>query len=555
VKSRLEGANIGRDCVDISRRTAITATAGLAAMTSASGIWAATTSQQTPPVETAAGKVRGLRSGTISRFLGIPYGADTGPRRFQTAGAPTPWAGVRDCFAFGAQAPQGQLGIAGLNMTGAAPSPVAREVMAIFANSSDRVPESEECLFLNVYTPALSRGGKRPVFVWLHGGGFALGSGGTAAYDGSNLARRGDAVVVTINHRLNAMGYLYLGAFHEDFADSGNVGQLDIVLALQWVRDNIAAFGGDPGNVTIFGESGGGAKVGTLMGMVPAKGLFHKAVQQSGAAVTMAEKAEAIQVAERTLAALGIAPGDVHKLQNLPAKQIIAAASAVRLPTGARSLVPVVDGRSLPAHPFSPQASELSRDVPLIIGTTKDEWTMFMATDPAFGTMTQEQARQRFKMMAGPRADAAFEFYRKARPSDPPTYWVTALMTDQAMRTNSILEADRKAAQGGAPIYMYRLDWEAPILNKALRSPHGLDVPLVFDNVTGGGIIGDGVEAKQLANVVSQAWVNFARTGNPSTRTLRWPRYTVPKRETMIFDLPSRVVSDPDRASREFWSA
>ena len=214
--------------------------------------------------------------------------------------------------------------------------------------------------------------------------------------------RRGDVVVVTLNHRLNAMGYLYLGAFHEDFADSGNVGQLDIVLALQWVRANIASFGGDPDKVTIFGESGGGAKVGTLVGMPPGKGLFHRAIQQSGAAVTMVDRSDAVELAERTLAALGIAAADVHKLQSLDFRKVVAAASAIQLrPTESqrarRTLAPVVDGRSLPAHPFDPAATEVSRDVPLIIGTNKDEATLFVATDPAFGRMTEDQARALFR--------------------------------------------------------------------------------------------------------------------------------------------------------------
>jgi para-nitrobenzyl esterase len=380
-----------------------------------------------------------------------------------------------------------------------------------------------------------------------------MGSGSTPAYDGSFLCRRGDVVVVSINHRLTAAGYLYLGAFHDDFADSGMAGQLDIVLALQWVRDNIAQFGGDPASVTIFGESGGGAKVGTMMGMPPAKGLFHKAIQQSGAAVTMIDKPDAVELAERTLAALGVAKGDVHRLQTMDLRKIIAAASAIRLPGGRRTLAPVVDGRSLPAHPFSPQASALSRDVPLIIGTNKDEMTLFMAADPAFGTMTAEQARARFAM-AGPRAEAAFDLYRKLRPQDPPTYWVTSLMTDMSMRSTSILEADRKAAQGGAPVFMYRVDWEAPMLDHALRSPHGIEVPLVFDNVVGANFVGDGPEPKRLAALMSQAWINFARTGNPSQKQLAWPRYDTRARETMIFDVPPRVAADPDRVTRSFWN-
>jgi para-nitrobenzyl esterase len=508
---------------------------------------AAQAGEQTAPVETTTGKVRGLRANGASKFLGIPYGSDTGKHRFQPARAPTPWAGVRDCLAVGSRAPQPAMsGATGANSF----------ILSLFG-SGVAEPESEDCLFLNVYTSDASRRRKRPVMVWLHGGGFAQGSGGTAAYDGSALVRRGDVVVVTLNHRLNAMGYLYLGDLHPDFADSGNVGQLDIILALRWVRDNIAAFGGDPGNVTIFGESGGGAKVGTLLGMPPAQGLFHKAIQESGPVLSMVERADAAQHAEATLTELGIANADVHKLQTMDPKQIIAAATkAQQAVRGRRSLAPVVDGRSLPAHPFEPKATELSRNVPLIIGTCKDEQTLFLAGDPLFGKFTEEQARQRFAAQARDKADAAFQFYRKIRPSDAPTYWVAAMATDMGTWSNSIRQAERKVAQKAAPVYMFRLDWETPVLNGILRAPHGLDTALVFDNADlGTGMLGTGPEPKKLGADMSQAWINFARTGDPSRQGLTWPRYDTATRKTMIFNVPSHVVADPDRDRRLFWMA
>jgi para-nitrobenzyl esterase len=500
-----------------------------------------------------------MRADGVSRFLGIPYGADTTSRRFQPAGAPKTWTGVRDCFTFGPMAPQGSLNFGA--MSGASsgpPTAVAQVITAIFTSGAAGPPESENCLTLNVYTPDASPARKRPVMVWLHGGGFAVGTASTANYDGGGLCRRGDIVVVTVNHRLNALGYLYLGALHDDFADSGNVGQLDIVLALEWVRDNIAAFGGDPHNVTIFGESGGGSKVGTLLGMRPAKGLFHKAIQQSGPVVKLVEKTDAEEIAERTLASLGMAKADVHKLQTMDYKDVIKAATAVRLPGSAgavnRGLAPCVDGRSVPAHPFDPVATDISRDVPLIIGTNKDEMTLMMG----IGKMTEQQARQRFAMMLGPeRGSAAFEMYRKLKPADQPTYWVTSMATDQIMRGNSIIEAERKAAQKAAPVFMYRFDWESPVADGALRAFHGIEVPFVFDNGTGSdnGTAGNGAQREALTTDVSGAWIAFAHTGNPSRKGLQWPRYDANSRTTMIFNTPSKAVSDPDRESRLFWTA
>ncbi len=516
--------------------------------------------EQTPPIEIRTGKVRGMRKDGVSSFLGIPFGSDTGMHRFQQVGAPRAWTDVRDCFAFGAQAPQGQLNIGNSRVGPDTNSEFMQKIAAIFRSSmaAQTLSESENCLFLNVYTPDASRARKRPVMVWLHGGGFALGSGGNPGYDGRALCRRGDVVVVILNHRLNALGYLYLGALHDDFGDSGNVGQLDIVLALQWVRDNIAFFGGDPANVTIFGESGGGSKVGTLLAMPLARGLFHKAIVQSGPAVRMVEKSDAEEIADRTLTALGVARADVHKLQSMDRKAVIDAASAVQLPGSGltkRSLAPVVDGRSLPADPFHPHATEVSRDIPLIIGTTKDEGTLFTAVDPDFGKMTPEQVRQQFNAMLDGIGDAAFELYRAHRPNDQPTYWLTALMTDLMMRNDSIRMAERKAAQRAAPVFMYRLDWETPVMNGALKSTHGLDIPLTFDNTDKSpGMVGTGPEPKKLAAAMAQAWVNFARTGNPSQEGLAWPEYEAQARKTMIFDVNSRTVSDPDRETREFWA-
>jgi para-nitrobenzyl esterase len=410
-----------------------------------------------------------------------------------------------------------------------------------------------------VYTPQATTRVQRPVMVWLHGGGFSMGSAGNSQYDGSALCRRGDVVVVTLNHRLSALGYLYLGAFHDDFADSGNVGQLDIILAFKWVQQNITAFGGDCGNVTLFGESGGGAKIGALMAMPAARGLFHKAIIQSGPSARMVEKAEAITVAERALSTLGVPKSDVHKLSTMDLTPLIKAASAAQKPSNGivkGALAPVVDGRSLVSHPFDPQASECMRDVPLLIGTNKDEWTLMTAIEPDFGTMSVDQARKRFVRALGERGAAAFDFYRSLTPDDQPTYWVTDMMTDLMMRTETIEMAERKAEQDAAPIFMYRLDWRSPVLDGALRSPHCLDVPLVFENLEQTPqLLGGGSEPRMLAATMAQSWVNFARGGNPSHATLAWPRYEKDGRQTMIFDSESRIVSDPESVRRQYWSA
>ena len=515
----------------------------------------------TAAVETTYGKVRGVRSGSTLSFFGIPYGSDTSNHRFQPASAPAVWTGVRDCLSWGNIAPQGSLNMGGQRM-GPGVNPEALKVITAIFRSGMNVPlvESEDCLALNVFTPEASSARKRPVMVWLHGGGFALGSANNPQYDGGALARRGDVVVVSINHRLNALGYLYLGALHDDFADSGNVGQIDIVLALKWVRDNIEAFGGDPHNVTIFGESGGGSKVGCLLAMPPANGLFHKAIEQSGPAVHMVEKADATEIAERTLVALGVAKGDVHKLQTMDRKVVINAASAVNLPNGGgglsrKTLAPCVDGRSLPRHPYDPDAPAQSRNIPLMIGTVRDEQTLFMMIDPLFGKFTADQAHERFKQVLGAKGDAAFALYRAQRPTDAPTYWVVDLMTDLTFRNGSIQMAERKAKQGGAPAFMYRLDFEPPIAGGILRAPHGLDTAMAFDNVSAApAMYGDGKAAQVIADHMATAWINFARTGNPSQPGLAWPRYDAKTRKTMIFNVASKVVSDPDKARREFWT-
>jgi para-nitrobenzyl esterase len=287
--------------------------------------------------------------------------------------------------------------------------------------------------------------------------------------------------------------------------------------------------------------------------------LFHKAIEQSGPAVRMCDRDDAAALTERTLAALGVARADVHKMQSLEIGAIIQAATKAQIGnplSGRRELAPTVDGRTLPAHPFDPAATEVSRNIPLVIGCTKDETTMFLAFDPLFGHMSAEQARQRFDSMAGPRAAQAFHLYSTRRPNDPPTYWVTSFQTDQAMWSGSVIEAERKSAQNAAPVFLYRVDFHTTLANGVLRATHGTEMPFVFRKLDAfGGMDGDGPTARVLMDQVSQAWINFVRLGNPSLKGLDWPRYDPVQRRTMIIDSHLRVESDPDRDIREFWSS
>src|SRR5579885_2670928 len=354
-------------------------------------------------VETTAGKVRGATVDAIHGFKGIPYGAPTGGRnRFRPPRKPEPWAGVRDALAYGFSSPQPTMGMSGLQ--------------TIIGGQPRQEPESEDCLYLNVWTPALGDGGKRPVLFWCHGGGFTMGSGSAGFYHGRNLARRGDVVVVTVNHRLGPLGYCYLGDLAgEDYALSGNAGMLDLVAALEWVRDNIAAFGGDPGTVTIFGESGGGAKVSALMAMPSAIGLFHRAIVQSGPGIRLTLPERATTNAEKLLKELDISAREPKQLSSLTTEQIFAA-NARAHPDGRLGWAPVLDSYVLPQHPFEPAAPAISANIPLMIGTNKDEATAFFLADAEVSSLDEAGLRKRVQPYAKERTDALIATYRHACP-------------------------------------------------------------------------------------------------------------------------------------------
>jgi para-nitrobenzyl esterase len=485
-----------------------------------------------PIAETRHGRVRGAVEQGIAVFKGISYGAPTGgANRFMPPRPPAPWSGVRDALAYGDQCPQ----------------VAAAATTKLFA--SWRVPtgESEDCLVLNVWTPSLDDGKPRPVMVWFHGGGFSSLNGSSRAYDGVRLAKRGDVVVVTLNHRLNIFGYLHLaGLGSTKFAPGSNCGQLDLIAALEWVRDNIAGFGGDPGNVTIFGESGGGAKVCTIMAMPAAKGLFHRAAVQSGPLVKGVPPAVATETAKAVLEALKLGPDRLDELQALSTAQILDAYKQVAAAGRMRTFGPVTDGASLPRDPFEPDASPLAAEIPLIIGSNKDEMTLFTANPALFELDWANLPAALDGPLHGGDVSATVAGFRQERPDASASDIYFAITTGLFLGANSTRIAERKAAQGAAPCYYYIVDWETPVDGGKWRSPHAVEIPMVFDTIGySAAMVGEGSEAQAMADQLSPAWIAFARTGNPNAPGLaEWPAYDLERRQTMVFDLESRAVGD-----------
>ena len=532
-------------------------------------------------VETRGGKLRGRVIDGIHTFKGIPYAASTaGTNRFKPPAPLKPWAGLRDAFELTAQCPQPT----DTNFSGADPA-FERFIEGAFEPSPGRF--SEDCLALNVWTAALDSG-RRPVMVWLHGGGFEMGSGGAPWSDGAALCRTGDVVVVTLNHRLNVLGYLHLSELAgQEFAAAGNAGMLDIVAALQWVRDNIEMFGGDPGNVTIFGCSGGGTKVNTLLAMPCAAGLFHKAIVQSSYTLRLLRSDEATHVAERVLAALGldVRPGNMgmERLASISVEQLLAAMATVKaeaavapdLSVFARvGFAPVVDGNFLPRQAFDAeidaemdaqkdaQGISTLRDVPMIVGSNADETTMLLGgADPSLFTLDETRMRagvEKFTGLGAGDARRLVEIYRRHDPGASPAEVYFSATSDHMFRMDAIRQSEWQARRGGAPVYMYLFTWKAPAMGGRYKAAHGIDVPLVFGNADRAqGFGGSGEERGALADKVSQAWVSFARSGHPGhvgpPESLEWQPYTLDSRATMIFDTTCRVAFDPGAEVRRFY--
>jgi para-nitrobenzyl esterase len=519
-------------------RRAVLAGASLAMGGLTLGATPARAAADRPLAATTSGKVRGAWNREVAVFKGVPYGASTaGTGRFKPPQPVASWTGIRDALAFGASSPQGQ--------------PAASAAAGRPRSSLNDQPISDDCLFLNVWSRGLGDGKRRPVMVWLHGGGFSAGTGSWPSTDGTRLAERGDVVVVTLNHRLSAFGFLYLAELGgAPFADSGNAGMLDIVQALQWVKQNIAAFGGDPGNVTIFGESGGGAKVSVLMGMPAAKGLFHRAIIQSGAHLTGLGRDEATENARLVMKALDLAPGDVGKLQDAPVDALLGAIIAAQRTPGRTpaSFSPVTDGRTLPAHPWLDGPPAISATIPVLIGSTRTETTLLVgAADPS--TFDLDAATLRTKLaswLKGADMEAVIAAFQKADPKATPSDLFFAITTDLRVRKQSWALADRKASQRAAPVWMYELHFDQ---SAKMRSPHAMDVPLVFDNPPAGAVPG----TVEVAAAMASSWIAFARDGDPNNAAVpRWPAYTAADHTAMLFEPRPRLAHnwrDDERAA------
>jgi para-nitrobenzyl esterase len=485
-------------------------------------------------VETHRGKVRGSVDDGIKVFKGIRYAATTeGLNRFRPPKPANTWPDVRDALAYGPMCPQ-----------------VGVERAGYTASWTYDKDAGEDCLVLNVWTPALHDQRRRPVMVWLHGGGFSAGSGSRNVFEGTRLCQRGNVVVVTLNHRLNVFGFLYLGHLGgAEYAESGNAGMLDLVAALHWVHDNISAFGGDPGNVTIFGQSGGAAKVSILMAMPQARGLFHKAIVESGSQLDGLTPDEATKYALTFLAAVDVKPTELVRLAKLPTDALVAGLNKIMSAPGPKpNYSPVVDGIVLPKAPWQPDGPAVSAGVPMIIGSTRTETTALLgANHPEYFTLDEASLT---RSLTGwipdkdiPRVIAGF---RRSMPAASPSELFFAITTDRRVRQQAWAQAERKAAQGGAPVWLYELDWATPVDGGKWGSPHSLDLAFVFDNVAKSeAMVGPGPEPQRLADQMSGAWIAFAQNGNPNTGGVSaWPPFAPDHRATMVFNTESRVVND-----------
>ena len=492
-------------------------------------------------VQTESGKVGGYIENGMYIYKGIPYAK---AERFMPPVAPDKWEGIRSSRSYGPTCPQGKrMGW-------------YSDEHAFAFNWDDGYPD-ENCLRVNIWTPGINDGKKRPVMVWLHGGGYAAGSGQELpSYDGANLAKKGDVVVVTLNHRLNVLGFLDLSAFGEKYAKSGNAGLLDLVAALQWVNKNIASFGGDASNVTIFGQSGGGGKVSTLLATPSAEGLFHKAIVQSGSMLRTMESKYSRRIGAAMVEELGLKPSEIDEIQKLPYETLLAAGekaiAKVRAEAdkeGVSSFIfgwaPTVEGDVLPAQPFDPQAPAQSKNIPLMIGTTLHEFTTSTYV-PAFRSVTKEKAVEFLQKKYGNRTEEFLKAFEKAYPNYQP---IDLIDIDLIFRPSAVEQAKLKAAQQGAPVYMYMFAWESPVLDGMFRSTHCMEIPFVFNNVVRhASMTGGGAEAQALGEKMSNAWLNFARTGNPNAEGLpTWEPYTIEKGATMYFNNTSEIKNNHDK--------
>ena len=488
-----------------------------------------------PLVETAQGRVRGVvQPNGVTAFKGMRYAAAAaGPLRFMPPTPPPKWAGIQDAFAFGDQSPQAKGRLA-----------------------DSRVAMSDDCLRINVFTPGLDHA-RRPVMLWFHGGGFEAGVGSQPLYDGTRLARRGDVVVATINHRLNVFGHCYLGGvLGDDFQQSGNVGYLDLVASMKWVRENIAGFGGDPDNVMIYGQSGGGRKVSLCYAGKDAQGLFHKGVVQSGSHLKVQMPEQANKLTESLLKELGIAKADARKLQTIDVETLSTAQRKVIGAAGSR-FSPMLDGKAFTAHPFLPNAPAISSHLPMMLGTNRTELTNQMGGEPGIFDMNEAQAKERLKAFIEEKdIDEAFRTFHASRPqANPSEVFFTIASARGYCRDQTIMAEQRVKAGGRGKTYVYRLMWRQPVEGGRRVSQHSLDLPFVFDTVAAGANMTgpDTEQTRAMADNMANSWIAFARTGNPNNASIpEWKPYNLEQRPTMMFDVPSHLENDPHKAEREF---
>jgi para-nitrobenzyl esterase len=489
-------------------------------------------------VETASGRLQGLISGNIRQFRGVPYGASTaGANRFQRPQPPKPWMGMRDCFAYAPVSPQ-------------VPSDASHQYARLIQFDLNVAfgGMGEDCLHLNIWTPGTERGTKRAVLFCIHGGGFAICSGNHPMYDGAKLAQLGDVVVVAVTHRLSSFGYLNLHDLNPSgrWSDSGAAGMLDLVAALEWVRDNIENFGGDPSCVTVFGQSGGGWKISTLLGMPAARGLFQRAVVQSGSLPAHVPRDAAAQVSQAFIAQLGLTAATLDRISGLSWTQLLAAQTAV----GAHGFAPSIDGTHIVGDPPNAEVASLSDQVPLIISTTLDDAGLFFDRF----AMTELELEATLSASYGAKAAMLKQAYREHFPIKSPYLLHAQMITDSGFRRFAHAQAEAKAARGAAPVYSYVWEWTCPAFDGQFGAAHAMDVAASMHNERDA-ILGSGSsEARRMCDSLAHSLVAFAKRGDPNNPHIPfWPRFDASQRATLVFDRDTRIERDPHGALRRLW--
>jgi para-nitrobenzyl esterase len=492
------------------------------------------TLDETQVIETAQGRVRGRRFDGVLVFKGMRYGADTsGPNRFRPPQPVAPWTGVQDAFDYGHQSPQ---------MRG----PLA-----------DKGPMSEDCLRVNVWTPGIETA-HRPVMLWFHGGGFEAGSASQKVYDGTRLALRGDVVVVSINHRLNVFGHCFLGErLGADYAASGNAGYLDLVAAMKWVRENIGAFGGDPGNVTIFGQSGGGRKVSLCYAGQDAQGLFQRGIVQSGSHLRIQSPEHAARLTDALLVQLEIAPSDAAKLLEVPTEALTSAQLKVMRETRSR-FSPVLDGLAFQAHPFVPDAPAISSHLPMMVGTTRTELSNQLGYEAGAFDLDMTELRRRLARYVGEDAvEEAIGVFQAESPQASPSELYFLIASARGYVLDQTIMAENRVRAGSAPTWSYQLVWRSPAEDGRRYSQHTLDLPFMFDNVAKAPHLTgpESEETRALARAMAETWISFGRTGDPNNAAIPpWRPYDLTDRPVLLFDSATRLAQDPHATERRFMS-